>query len=350
MSYNVFHFFLGSNSPRGFYSKMSHLAQKFNCNVIKGCSGCGKSTLMRKIFDKAKNVTDVELIHCSSDPDSLDAIILKDKNVCFVDGTSPHILEPNLPGIFGDIVNLCKFKNSLNSTKYKREIIKLDNEYKKIQFRAQKYLMSFGAVFSDTLESVIEKINFDKIEKLAVNLEKKIFTKKLSKTPNKQVRFLRSVGPKGVVSFLDDLSNFYKIYEINDNFFIITDILLNHIKKVSLKNGYDTIICLSPLTLNERIEALIIPELKISFVLTDRFYDKMTKIKTKKIDISGCYDCNIKESKYNSKVEMSLVQESIKCMKSAKKIHDKIEIFYKNIIDFDAINDISNRIIEKIFI
>ncbi len=346
MCYNTFHFFLASNSPRGFYSKMDQLTKKTKCNVIKGGPGCGKSTFMTKIFNHMYNKTDIELIHCSSDPNSLDAVILKNKNICFVDGTSPHVLDPDFPGISGNIIDLCKFKDF--SHKYEIQIRDLNNQYKKMQYRSQKYLMSFGAIFSDTLEDVIEKINFEKIEKLALSIEKKIFNRKLPKKSNEQTRFLRSIGPEGISEFLVNFKNLNKVYEINDDFFIVTDILLNHIKKNALKYGYDIISCVSPLTLNERLEALMIPELKVGFFLSNNFEVNNSKLKTKKIDILDCYESQVIQSKYNLKMEKSLIQESIKCMKMAKKIHDKMEKIYKDIVDFDSINQLTNSFINKL--
>ena len=266
---NISHFFLSSNSPRGFYSKFDEL-KKLEYKVIKGCPGCGKSTMMKKILEFTSD-NYYELIHCSSDPSSLDAIILKNQKICFADGTSPHEFDPELPGFRGNMINLCKFKSNVNILKSESKILSLNNEYKKLQYRAQKYLMSFGAIFSDSLESVIEKINFDKIEKLASSISNKIFSKKLSKIPTESIRFIRSIGPLGVFSFLSNFKNYKKVYEINDDFFIVSDLLLKFIKKHALKFGYNTILCVSPLTLNERIEAIIFPELKIAIFLSNTF-------------------------------------------------------------------------------
>ena len=343
---NISRFFLSSNSPRGFYSKFDCLSS-FKCNVIKSCPGGGKSTFMRKILESTSE-SSYELIYCSSDPDSLDAIILKDKGICFADGTSPHNFEPNLPGFDGEIINLCKFKEDANISKNKLEVLDLNNKYKKLQYRAQKYLMSFGAIFSDSLEDIIEKINFNKIEKLAKNIINKIFSKKLSKSPIESIRFIHSIGPKGVISFLDDFKKYNRVYEINDDFFIISDLLLKYIRKEALKLGYNVISCMSPLTLNEKIEALVFPELKILIFLSNIFEPNESKIKTNKIDISNCYDSNVKFSNYNLKIEKSLISETIKTMKKAKKIHDKIEGIYKNLIDFSYVDDVTNNVIEKL--
>ena len=41
---------------------------------------------------------DLEVFHCSSDVDSLDAIAVPSLKVAIVDGTAPHVIEPKFPG------------------------------------------------------------------------------------------------------------------------------------------------------------------------------------------------------------------------------------------------------------
>lgn len=88
------HFFLGANTPQGFVSRFDQLADPtdgWREFVIKGGPGTGKSTLMHKIADAFQPVTEhLELIHCSSDADSLDGVIIHDKKVSIADGTPPH--------------------------------------------------------------------------------------------------------------------------------------------------------------------------------------------------------------------------------------------------------------------
>lgn len=88
------HFFLGTNTPQGFVSRFDQLADPLDGwreFVIKGGPGTGKSTLMKRIAAEAgTRCKRVELIHCSSDVDSLDGVILHDIKTSIADGTSPH--------------------------------------------------------------------------------------------------------------------------------------------------------------------------------------------------------------------------------------------------------------------
>ena len=94
------HFFLGANTPQGFVSRFDQLADPaggWREFVIKGGPGTGKSTLMKRVAAAAEGRCEqIELIHCSSDADSLDGVILHDVKTSIADGTSPHAGVPNI--------------------------------------------------------------------------------------------------------------------------------------------------------------------------------------------------------------------------------------------------------------
>jgi len=87
-------YFLGANSPAGFYSLYSELLPPETANaiyILKGGPGCGKSTLMRRVAQAMEEKgASVEYIACSGDPDSLDAVVFPALNTAIVDGTAPH--------------------------------------------------------------------------------------------------------------------------------------------------------------------------------------------------------------------------------------------------------------------
>jgi len=91
-------YFLGANSPSGFYSLYQHLIPPESARaiyILKGGPGCGKSTLMRRVAARMEGAgLEVEYILCSGDPDSLDAILIPQKQAAIVDGTAPHAAAP----------------------------------------------------------------------------------------------------------------------------------------------------------------------------------------------------------------------------------------------------------------
>lgn len=67
-------YYLGANSPNGFYSLYDQLLDPGEAEellILKGGAGCGKSTLMRDVAARAEaQGIPVEYIGCSGDPDS----------------------------------------------------------------------------------------------------------------------------------------------------------------------------------------------------------------------------------------------------------------------------------------
>ena len=91
-------YFLGANSPAGFYSLYDQLIDPAEADavfILKGGPGCGKSTLMRQVARRMEEAgLETEYILCSGDPESLDALLLPQLGVALVDGTAPHGTAP----------------------------------------------------------------------------------------------------------------------------------------------------------------------------------------------------------------------------------------------------------------
>ena len=105
-------YFAAVNSGAGFVSlfdEIFYAPSILRRYIIKGGPGTGKSSLMRTIATKAENMGKrVEYYFCSSDTTSLDGIVI-DGRIAFLDGTSPHIVEPAFPGVVENIVNTGDF-------------------------------------------------------------------------------------------------------------------------------------------------------------------------------------------------------------------------------------------------
>ena len=104
---NATHYFLGANTYSGFYSLYHRFTSPaegdFLC-VIKGGPGGGKSTLMRRLGDAMRaRGQQVEYVHCSADPDSLDGVKFPQMHIAYVDGTAPHEAVPQAHRLDGEV-------------------------------------------------------------------------------------------------------------------------------------------------------------------------------------------------------------------------------------------------------
>lgn len=88
--------FPGGNTSFGFYSYYQNVLPKKDAErmfIIKGGPGVGKSSFMQKIasemLDRGYNI---EYMHCSSDPKSLDGVVIPQIGTALIDGTAPHVV------------------------------------------------------------------------------------------------------------------------------------------------------------------------------------------------------------------------------------------------------------------
>ena len=122
--------------------------------VIKGGSGTGKSRLMRELCEKAEMLGyTTEAILCSSDPTSLDGVIIKELGVGIVDGTAPHVHEPTLIGARESIVDLSAFLDH-PYLKTKREEISALLEAKSFRYRRVYDYLKVISVYDEAVKEL----------------------------------------------------------------------------------------------------------------------------------------------------------------------------------------------------
>ena len=96
--------------PDGFISCFDHLLSEAKLKrklILKGGPGVGKSTFMRRVHAALGPENEAATLYfCSGDPDSLDAVAVPHAGLLILDGTAPHIVDPEIPGARDSIINL----------------------------------------------------------------------------------------------------------------------------------------------------------------------------------------------------------------------------------------------------
>lgn len=97
--------------------------------VLKGGPGVGKSTLMKKCAAIARaNGFTVEEFRCASDPESFDAVRIPQRRLVLLDGTAPHTIDPAMPGIDGETLDLGRFLHKEVFKRRREELFVLAEE------------------------------------------------------------------------------------------------------------------------------------------------------------------------------------------------------------------------------
>ena len=134
MAGKIKNYFAGGNTARGFHNLYdSNLQGLDRLFILKGGPGTGKSSLMKKIGNEwLEKGYDIEFLHCSSDNNSIDGVLIPALKVGIVDGTAPHVIEPKAPGAVDEYINLGEAWDARALAIHKNTILKLTNQISRI--------------------------------------------------------------------------------------------------------------------------------------------------------------------------------------------------------------------------
>jgi Cdc6-like AAA superfamily ATPase len=211
-------YFAGGNTARGFHSLFdSNLQGLDRLFILKGGPGTGKSSLMKKLGNECvEKGYDIELLHCSSDNNSIDGLIIPALKVGIVDGTAPHVIEPKAPGAVEEYINLGEAWDRAKLSQHKLEIQRLTKQISE-SFQTAYATFKEALDIHDEWEKIyISNMDFDKADQLTNNIIDSFFGKiKLNKEANIRHRFLGAATPMGAVDFVPNLTE-----EIPKRYFI----------------------------------------------------------------------------------------------------------------------------------
>ncbi len=351
--------FLGANTPQGFVSFFDELYNPYeNCRayIIKGGPGTGKSTLMKTVCAEAeKKGYATEKVYCSSDPDSLDGLIIPELGVSLADGTSPHTLEPKFPGVCENIINLgdCWDKEKLRNKADEIRTLTLENSLH--HRRSSKYLSAAGHIYEENLRLIARYTDKDKTDNFAMRFAKREVPKKKGAEPGRKMkRFISGITPKGRL-FLDEnvkaLAS--RVIAIDDEYSAVSGDIAERIGEIAVRNGYDVIFCYCPMKPRYQCEHIIIPEkhLALMSVKSDHKinaeFDRI--IHSKRFLYEGIKE-HTSYLRFNRRLIRELTDEAVSALKDAKAVHDNLEKLYVDAMDFDKLAEYSENLCCEIFV
>lgn len=347
-------YFLAANSCDGFISFFNTAYDPktgWRGYIIKGGPGTGKSTFMKKIASSA-NEKGYETVFCpcSSDPDSLDAVVIPKIKVTIMDGTAPHTVDPKYPAAVDTILNFGNYWDEKKISENRQNIITLTNENKALHKTAALYLSAAGEIIKDNYITVESSLNFDKIKKYSKKLRNKCI-KGRGNSAGEKIRFLTGISPKGVISFEDTILSYCSNpVIIKDNFGCVSNHIMSEIRAFALENKYMIVTFKNPF-LPKYIDHIVIPELNLAFVREYEFFNincDMRRIHAERF--INREKLKVKRLKYNAKTSKLLLNSAIDTLKKAKSVHDDLEDYYSKAMDFDALfdfaTDFTNKILE----
>lgn len=346
--------FPGGNTSKGFKSFFDYVIPK-NVNIIfcmKGGPGVGKSSLMKKVSkEMIDRGYDVDLYPCSSDPNSLDAIVIKDLGVVMLDATAPHIVDPKNPGAIDEILDLGRFWTRQGIEDKKEEILECNKEVSRFFKIGFKYFEAAAPIAYEIQSKNVDCMNFGEINELTSNLIESIFE---NCNQNKEYKspihlFGSALSPIGHVEYTDTiLNNISNIYYLEGELGTGKSTLLNKVANRAEEYGIEVEVFHTPL-LPEKLETIVIKDLDMAITTSKLFKDN-----NKKSINLNLFMNKEKHEKYREELQFSnnmldeLVNYGLLNITKAKLEHDKLEEYYIPNMDFDKVNELKDLLIERI--
>lgn len=349
-------YFPGGNTFLGFHSLWeSNINNLEKLIILKGGPGTGKSTLMAKLADELLNEGyAVEKLWCSSDAQSLDGVVCRQLSLGIVDGTAPHTRDPIYPGVVEKIVNLGDYWDEALLQENRKEIIDLTDKNKALFKETYRHLAAAKA-FHDQLEQLyIEGMNWDAVNKLTEELIKQLFAAYPTAEHGEEIhRFAGAITPQGSVNYLDALLAEAKIrYIIKGRAGTGKSTLVKNIAAAAGSKGLtvEYYHCsFDPLS----IDNIHIPQLGICLIDGTPPHEKNPGSGDIVLDMfsfmsGSVYSKNkdqIEELDKKYQDEFSL---ALQVLKECKAVHDELEKYYTRAMDFPAIEQLQNKILNEI--
>lgn len=342
-------YFLAANSAEGFISEFDGCYEPnlgWKAYIIKGGPGTGKSSFMRSVIKKAEEKgTEVEEVYCTGDPDSLDAVVLPTLKKIIMDGTAPHVVDPKLPGVSDKILNFGEFWDRCKLSIYENEISRLNFQNKQLHFVAAKYIKAAGEILSANLKMAENCIN----RKELCKPKAAFYPKKMNCRTDysEAVRYIKGVTLKGVLSFADTLKfKAKRVILINDRWGKASTDIINSVRQSAMLNGDGIIVYKNPILPSKLVDAVFVPS---EGLLVLRNFGDIDFQNAEKIDANCFYKGNEDWLSENDEAFKLLISSASKNLAEAKAVHDEIEKYYINAMDFEALKKYCDSVLDEIF-
>ncbi|MBM4761622.1 PRK06851 family protein [Bacillus sp. B15-48] len=357
----VLNYFAGGNTARGFYSLYeSNLQGLSRVFILKGGPGTGKSTLMKKIGKEWNDKGyDVEYLHCSSDHESIDGVIFRSLGVGIVDGTAPHVIEPTLPGVVEEYVNLGVAWNSDQLQAQKEEIELLSTD-RSAAFKAAYETFAEALRVHDEWEKIyIENMDFNKANELTEDLLARLFEgKNLEKQADVYHRYLGAATPVGAVDFVPNITEgLSKRYFIKGRPGSGKSTMLKKIAAEAEVRGFDTEVYHCGFDPHS-LDMIIVRELGFAIFDSTAPHEYFPEKETDEIvDMYGTIIAQGTDEKYDAEIQdcssryRANMNKAIASLAKAKSLHEELEAIYKGAMDYRKIDELTvalNKEIEKL--
>ncbi len=339
-------YFAAGNTRNGFKSLFDECFKNVTrLFILKGSSGCGKSTFMRRIAGRSEQLGyTTDIIRCSSDPDSLDGVIVHGLNFAVADGTSPHVMDVKYPCVRESIINMGEFWDERKILPHKDEIISLTDKKGEHYKNAYRCLSAMGNAEDIKRQIVQTSVISDKCDETVFSIAESAI-----EGHGDETRLFTSAFTSNGIKTLPTFGKVKRLYRISG---YASFRILNSLYGIARERGAETTVSLA--TPDPSMpDSLYFPSTGVLVTMLqnppcDSFEEEksVSCARFTNADIlSGCrvrlrgLDRIITELSNEAKAELSRARES----------HDRIESIYIGAMDFSLLDEYTLSFIKRLF-
>ena len=345
-------YFAASNSGRGFYSYYAECfdaARVKRVYAVKGGPGTGKSRFLRDVavYAEARGWS-AEYIYCSSDPESLDGVILTLGERCYalMDATAPHVYEPQRPGVREEIVNLGAFWDRGALEKQAERIEELSAQKSSAYRRAYRYLAGMEQMIETRDALVRPYIKQEAIRRCAKRLMQEIAPEDGYTV---QHALLRSVGMQGEVGFDTYFARASRIVLLEDCHGR-AQYLLGEIGRLAVERRLRIRLSHDPVV-PDRIDAILLcgSGLCIATIPTDLCTYPFKCVPMRRFVDTKEMKAVRGEARFAERMIRAMLDGANETMQTVRAVHFQIETLYGDAMDFDAKEKFTKSFCKELF-
>ena len=338
----------GHGGFRSYYDDVYRSTDFTRIFVIKGGPGTGKSRLMQEVATAGeRNGIAVYRLFCSSDPVSLDGVILERDGVriAMMDGTAPHVRDSAVPGVIDETVDLAAFIDRAKILPERNEILSLMSEKQQLFSLAYRYLSLAEVAEGHAVSLLSRSIMQRKLDGAIMRILRQI-----PDTVHTESTVIENgIGMRGAVRF-PNLEKAAKRLTVIGNTLGFSKIFFGsmlrslaaaekqyiRIEAASAKNTTEGIYFPAAQTLYISEDCTAMEKDDIKYLNASRFIDKET-VKTVKSDIKNLL-----------RIKNEAEENALAAFRSAGEKHFALENIYIAAMDFTAKEKLSGELIKRI--
>ena len=231
------------------------------------------------------------------------------------------------------------------------EVIALTDENAACHRRCRRFLEASALLREDILRLTLGCTDTAKIKRAASRIASREFGRPTGRIGEESHRMISAVTPDGITFFGEAVRQLCeRIYIIEDDNIASSAALLSLLRGYALSGGHDIITSPSPLSPDGEPEHLLIPDLSLGFVTSNRLhpaeFDGAVKINSSRFTDRTALRRHMSRLNFTKKAYGEFIGEAVNSLASAKSIHDDLESIYISAMDFSHMDELAKSIAE----